>query len=221
MTAKRRLAGLQFPQLWIDIETDTVLSSIPENAWQHIAERFRDGSTSSGNRQASILRTTNNGETTMSRSTGSAAFDAMISSGFRFSEDATMSAKDDKLSLSRIKIGSTLSPEDAGNNAAIVRAVAASEGGQFAFNGVSDKADAVSCSVGVNHLLGLPLSEEDAIDAAASRLIRDDTRTRTADYNRHADAVRETRVNESAERQSVAETEESHVGEDATELTQA
>jgi hypothetical protein len=157
----------------------------------------------------------------MSRSTGSAAFDAMISSGFRFSEDATMSAKDDKLSLSRIKIGSTLSPEDAGNNAAIVRAVAASEGGQFAFNGVSDKADAVSCSVGVNHLLGLPLSEEDAIDAAASRLIRDDTRTRTADYNRHADAVRETRVNESAERQSVAETEESHVGEDATELTQA
>jgi hypothetical protein len=149
------------------------------------------------------------------KSTGSAAFDAMISSGFRFSDEATVSTKDDTVSISRVKIGGSLAPEDATNNAAIVRAVAASEGGQVSVNGVSDKVDALSAAVGVNVLLGLPLTEEDAIDVAASRMIRDEIRTATADANRAADATRDAIREESAKRLAELETADSHVGEDA------
>jgi hypothetical protein len=153
---------------------------------------------------------------TNSTTTGSAVLDAMLAAGFRLSEDATYSGKDDKVSLSRVKVGGTLAAGSILDSASIVRAVAAGDGGQLQANGISSKVDTVSATAGVNVLLGFPLRTEDAIDAAASMLTRETVRAAISESNRRQDALRDAVLSESAKRVADQQAEDSHMGDDAS-----
>tara|TARA_R110002096_G_scaffold66682_4_gene162247 strand:- start:813 stop:1289 length:477 start_codon:yes stop_codon:yes gene_type:complete len=134
--------------------------------------------------------------------TGSAVLDAMLSAGFRLSEKATYSGKDDKVSLSRVKIGGTLAADKILDNKAIVAAVAAGDGGQLSANGVSDAVSAKFAAIGVNAVLGYPLTSENAIDIASNILTRETVRQIVGEANERQDALHDAIMAESAKRQA-------------------
>ena len=143
------------------------------------------------------------------------AFETLKNTGFRFSEDATYTGKDDTLSLSRCKIGGSLAVADALDSKAIVRAIAANTGGQISVNGVSDKVNAEVASQVANTLLGSPLSQDDAFDVAIGEVGHEATREHVRLANEGQDEIRERLIAESAERAATREVENAHVGEDA------
>lgn len=140
--------------------------------------------------------------------------DTLKRTGFKFSDDATFSAKDDTGSLSRCKVGGTLAVADVLDQKAIVRAIAANSGGQISINGVSDKVSAEVAAQVANDLIGSPLSQDDAFDIAVGESIHEATREHVRLQNEAQDKQREKLLAESAERQAEKEMESSHVGED-------
>lgn len=140
--------------------------------------------------------------------------------GFEFSEDATFSAKDDSIAVSRVKVGGTLSINDVSPQA-IVRATAASTGGQVAVAGVNDRIEAGDAAQVVNVLIGNPLSDADAADLA-DIAIGEARRESTREFVRlQAEAQNEKRLareSEAADRAAAKELAASHVGEDSVKV---
>ena len=134
--------------------------------------------------------------------------------GFKFSDDATFSAKDDTGGLSKVKVGGTLAIADALDQKAIVRAIAANSGGQITLNGVSDKIDAEFAAQAANELIGSPLSQDDAYDIATGQAYHEATRDYVRLANEGQDEARDRLAAEAAERAASKERDESHVGSD-------
>lgn len=144
--------------------------------------------------------------------------DTLKRTGFKFSDEATFSAKDDTGSLSRVKVGGSLAVADCLDQKAIVRAVAAGTGGQININGVSDKVNAeIACQV-ANDLIGNPLSQDDAFDIAIGEAHHEATREHVRLQNEAQDEAREKLLEESRNRAATKETEASHVGTDEVKV---
>lgn len=133
----------------------------------------------------------------------SAILEALQKSGFRLTENAKLSVKDDAgTKVGRIDVSRSLRLDRVSDPVAIVQAAAAGSGGQLTVDRVSDdlSKDPVARTIAVNAAIGEPLTAEDAYDiafgAANRALIVEDT----ADHNRRQDAIREKLRAESAQR---------------------
>ena len=115
--------------------------------------------------------------------------ESLLKSGTKLT-DASYSGKDDDgAQISRVDVSRSLATSDLLDDSAIVKAVAASSGGQLRFKGVNASIDNVGCAFAVNDLVGNIL-DEDAIDVALSVVGREEREESVVDENRQLDEIR-------------------------------
>ena len=100
--------------------------------------------------------------------------ESMLAAGGTFSEiSVTLSNRENKESLRRVKLSGILSPADMASRTDVARAIAASKGGTFMAGDVSAQVDGFTASVAYNAEREVGLDVVDLMDVAIGGTIRD------------------------------------------------
>jgi hypothetical protein len=112
--------------------------------------------------------------------------ESMLAAGGTFSEiSVTLSNRENKESLRRVKLSGILSPADMANKEDVARAIAASKGGTFMAGDVSSQVDGFTASVAYNAEREVGLDVVDLMDVAIGGTIRDGIVKDAADCTAH------------------------------------
>ena len=100
--------------------------------------------------------------------------DAMLAAGGTFTDiSVTLTDRDSKQSLRRVKVAGILSPADMANKTEVARAIAASQGGTFMCQDVSSQIDGFTAAVAYNAGAECGLDVTDLADIAIGGTIRE------------------------------------------------
>lgn len=112
--------------------------------------------------------------------------ESMLAAGGTFSEiSVTLSNRENKESLRRVKLSGILSPTDMSSKESVARAIAASEGGTFMSGDVSSQVDGFTAAVAYNAEREVGLDVVDLMDVAIGGVVRDGIVKDAADCAAH------------------------------------
>lgn len=112
--------------------------------------------------------------------------EAMLAAGGTFSEiSVTLSNRENKESLRRVKLSGILSPTDMSSKEDVTRAIAASTGGTFMAGDVSSQVDGFTAAVAYNSEREVGIDVVDLMDVAIGGVVRDGIVKDAADCAAH------------------------------------